>query len=376
MRVSRKNILVVVGTRPEAIKIAPVLGALKHFSDKVAVEVCVTRQHSELLDPVLDLFRIHAAYDLALMKPNQSLADLTSRALLALDGVYESFKPAVVVVQGDTTTALAASLSAFYRKLPVAHVEAGLRTKDLAAPWPEELNRRLTAVMASIHFAPTERARQNLLREGIAGESIHVTGNTAVDAILGMAQRLRSEDSLRSELGRRFGFLDEKRQLILVTGHRRESFGGGFERICTALARLSRRTDVQIVYPVHLNPNVREPVFRVLGKHENVHLIEPVDYLAFAYLMTRSHFILSDSGGVQEEAPSLGKPVLVMREVTERQEAVDAGVVRLVGTDVERIVSGAERLLDNAGEYRSMARGINPFGDGRAAERIAGILSQ
>lgn len=376
MRLSHKRILIVAGTRPEAIKIAPVLRALQAAAGKVEVEVCVTRQHSELLDPVLELFQIRPAFDLALMKPNQGLAELTSRALLALDGVYDTFKPAVVMVQGDTTTAMAASLSAFYRRVPVAHIEAGLRTADLMAPWPEELNRRLTGVIAQIHFAPTERARQNLLREGVEKERIHVTGNTAVDAILGVAQRLRSDEGLRAQLDRRFGFLDANRRLILVTGHRRESFGGGFERICAALALLSRRLDVQIVYPVHLNPNVRGPVHRILGEHANVHLIEPVDYLAFTYLMMRSHVIVSDSGGVQEEAPSLGKPVLVMRDVTERQEGVEAGVVRLVGTDVGRIVAGTERLLDDAADYAAMSRGVNPFGDGHAAERIAGVLCQ
>jgi len=376
MRLDRRKILIVVGTRPEAIKIAPVLRALRGAGRAAEVEVCVTRQHSELLDPVLELFGIRPAFDLALMKPNQGLADLTSRALVALDEVYTSFSPTVVVVQGDTTTALAASLSAFYRRVPVAHVEAGLRTADLMAPWPEELNRRLTGVMASIHFAPTKRARQNLLREGVAAEHIHVTGNTAVDAILSVVERLRSEAELRAQLERKFSFLDPQRRLILVTGHRRESFGGGFERICTALAALSRRADVQIVYPVHLNPNVRGPVFGILGSLRNVHLIEPVDYLAFAYLMMRCHHIISDSGGVQEEAPSLAKPVLVMRDVTERQEAVEAGVVRLVGTDVAHIVGGSERLLDDAADYATMARGVNPFGDGRAAERIASILAQ
>lgn len=376
MRLARKKILVVVGTRPEAIKIAPLLRALQGTVPQAEVEVCATRQHSELLDPALELFQIRPGFDLALMKPNQSLADLTSRALVALDGVYESFKPAVVVVQGDTTTAMAASLAAFYRRVPVAHVEAGLRTADLMAPWPEELNRRLTGTLASVHFAPTERARQNLLREGVENERIHVTGNTAVDAILSIVGRLRNENGLREQLERRFSFLDTQRRLILVTGHRRESFGEGFERICAALARLARRPDVQIVYPVHLNPNVREPVFGVLGGHENVKLIEPVDYLAFAYLMMRSYLIISDSGGVQEEAPSLAKPVLIMRDVTERPEAVEAGVARLVGTEVGRIVAGAERLLDDAADYASMAKGVNPFGDGHAAERIASVLSR
>lgn len=370
-----KRILLVIGTRPEAIKMAPVLEALRRSRGAAEVAVCATRQHSELLDPVLELFRIRPEFDLALMRPNQSLADLTAAAVVALDGVYRSFSPSVVVVQGDTTTAFTASLAAFYRRIPVAHVEAGLRTADLLAPWPEELNRRLTGVIASVHFAPTERARQNLLREGVAAERIHVTGNTAVDAILGIARRLESEAGLRDRLDRDYAFLDPKRRLILVTGHRRENMDGGFQRICAALERLSRRADVQIVYPVHLNPNVREPVFGLLGGRANIHLVEPVDYLAFAYLMMRSTLIISDSGGVQEEAPSLRKPVLVMRDVTERQEAVESGAVRLVGTDAERIVAGAERLLDDARDYASMARGVNPFGDGRAAERIAAVLS-
>jgi UDP-N-acetylglucosamine 2-epimerase (non-hydrolysing) len=369
-----RNILIVAGTRPEAIKIAPLLPALGAYRDRVHTEVCVTRQHVELLDPVLKQFDIRPRFDLALMRPNQTLAELTGRALTGLDSVYAEFDPSVVVVQGDTTTALTAALAAFYRRIPVAHVEAGLRTDDLAAPWPEELNRRLTGVMATIHFAPTERARDNLLREGVPPERVHVTGNTVVDALLGVVRDIRADRDLEASLAAKFPFLDARRRMILVTGHRRESFGGGFERICRALARLARRGDVQIVYPVHLNPNVREPVFGILGGLSNVHLVEPVDYLSFVWLMTRSHVIVSDSGGVQEEAPSLGKPVLVMRDVTERQEAVDAGVVRLVGTNVDTIVSEASRLLDDAAEYAKMARAVNPFGDGRAAERIARIL--
>lgn len=368
-----KRILVVIGTRPEAIKLAPVLDAFRRRS--LTAEVCITRQHSELLDPVLELFAIRPKFDLALMRPNQSLASLTSNALSSMDELLQSFAPSTVMVQGDTTTAFAATLAAFYRRIPVAHVEAGLRTADLTAPWPEELNRRLTGVMAELHFAPTPRARENLLREGVRESCIHVTGNTAVDAILGIVRRLQDEPALRERLDREYRFLDAARRLILVTGHRRESMGGGFERICTALAQLARRSDVQIVYPVHLNPNVRGPVFALLGGHANIRLIEPVDYLAFAYLMMRSHLIISDSGGVQEEAPSLKKPVLVMRDVTERQEAVESGAVRLVGTDVERIVSGANRLLDDARDYASMTRGDNPFGDGRAAERIAAVLA-
>ena len=372
----RKKILIVVGTRPEAIKIAPLLSVLQRSTVEMDVEVCVTRQHSELLDPVLQLFGIRPAFDLALTKPNQSLGELTARALMSLQSVYDSFKPTVVVVHGDTTTTLTASLSAFYNKIPVAHVEAGLRTSDLMAPWPEELNRRLTGVIASLHFAPTERARKNLLREGVAQERIYVTGNTVVDAFMSIVQRLQSESGLVAQLNETFNFLDPNRRVILVTGHRRENFGDGFERICAALAELSQRSDVQIVYPVHLNPNVREPVFGVLGRCKNVHLIEPVDYLSFVYLMMRSHIIISDSGGVQEEAPSLGKPVLVMREVTERQEAIEAGVVRLVGTDVRRIVTNAASLLDDAADYASMSLGVNPFGDGHAAEKIARILAE
>jgi UDP-N-acetylglucosamine 2-epimerase (non-hydrolysing) len=368
------KILVVIGTRPEAIKLAPLLDALHSYASSATIEVCVTRQHSELLDPVLDLFKITPHYDLGLMRPNQSLGELTARALTGLDGVYTASQPTVVVVQGDTTTAMSASLAAFYRRVPIAHVEAGLRTVDLNAPWPEELNRRLTGVMAAMHFAPTDRARQNLLREGVAPDAIHMTGNTAVDAILAIVARLRDDDALRRQVADQFGFLDARRRLILVTGHRRENFGGGFERVCAALSQLARRDDIQIVYPVHLNPNVRQPVFNHLGGRSNVHLIEPVDYLSFAYLMMRCHLILSDSGGVQEEAPSLAKPLLIMRDVTERQEGIEAGVAKLVGTDPERIVGAAGRLLDDLAYYRSMAPGVNPFGDGLAAKRIAAVL--
>lgn len=371
-----KKILVVVGTRPEAIKISPILPALARYRDRVTVEVCVTRQHSELLDPVLEIFDIRPGYDLALMRPGQSLADLTARALTGIESVCRDFNPSIVVVHGDTTTTLAASLAAFYNKIPVAHVEAGLRTSDLMAPWPEELNRRLASAMATIHFAPTDRARLNLLKEGVAEAQVFVTGNTVIDALLGVVARIQSDAVLQTELKNNFPFLSEQRRLLLVTGHRRENFGGGFERICEALANLAKRPDVQIVYPVHLNPQVRRPVFGILGGLDNLHLIEPVDYLSFVYLMMRSYLIISDSGGVQEEAPSLGKPVLVMRDVTERQEALDAGVVKLVGTDVDRIVSAATDLLDDETRYAGMSRKINPFGDGHAADRIARVLAE
>jgi len=369
----KPRILVVFGTRPEAIKMAPVVKAL---SGEPAVEsqVCVTAQHREMLDQVLDLFAIRPGYDLNLMKKNQALHELTANILLGLRPILTEYRPDWLVVHGDTTTTMAASLAAFYEKVPVAHVEAGLRTGNMMAPWPEEMNRRLAGAIARLHFAPTEKAAANLRAEGTAPESILVTGNTVVDALLEVAERVRSQDDLRTSLGARFPFLDPDarpgEKLILVTGHRRESFGQGFENICTALARLARREDVRIVYPVHLNPNVQGPVNRLLGENPRVHLIEPQDYLPFVYLMDRSYLIITDSGGIQEEAPSLGKPVLVMRDTTERPEAVEAGTVRLVGTDVEKIVSEAGQLLDDQSHYQTMARAHNPYGDGRAAGRI------
>lgn len=367
------KVLTVFGTRPEAIKMAPVVQAL---ADDVQIEarVCVTAQHRQMLDQVLELFRIRPDFDLDLMKPGQDLSDITSNVLLGMRRVYAEWRPDIVLVHGDTTTTLAASLSAYYARLRVGHVEAGLRTQNKYSPWPEEMNRRLTGAMADIHFAPTEGSRANLLREGVPEASIHITGNTVIDALLGVVAHIRGDASLKQRFEAQFDFLDPARRLILVTGHRRENFGSGFESICVALREIASRDDVQVVYPVHLNPNVQEPVRRILSGLPNVHLIEPLDYLPFVYLMDRCAILITDSGGIQEEAPSLGKPVLVMRDTTERPEAVDAGTVKLVGTDHPTIVRETMRLLDDASAYEAMARAHNPYGDGRAAARIRDIL--
>jgi UDP-N-acetylglucosamine 2-epimerase (non-hydrolysing) len=376
MNGTKAKVLLAFGTRPEAIKMAPLVKRLQR-EPGVECLVCVTGQHREMLDQVLKLFDIRPDYDLNVMKRGQDLYDVTTTILAGMREVLDRAKPDIVLVHGDTTTTLAVTLASFYRRIPVAHVEAGLRTGNLLSPWPEEANRKLTGALASRHFAPTERARQNLLAEGVCDETIVVTGNTVIDALLHVRERLASDDDLRRDAQRALPALDAARRLILVTGHRRESFGDGFERICTALARLARGyPEVDIVYPVHLNPSVREPVNRLLTGIENIHLVDPLDYLPFVSLMDRAYLILTDSGGVQEEAPSLGKPVLVMRDTTERQEAIDAGVVRLVGTDVEAIVSGVTQLLESDELYRSMSRGENPYGDGRACERIVRTLTR
>ena len=368
------KVLTVFGTRPEAIKMAPLVHALAkdpHFEAKV----CVTAQHREMLDQVLKLFSIVPEYDLNIMQPGQGLTEITCRILEGLKPVLESFKPDVVLVHGDTTTTMAASLAAFYQRIPVGHVEAGLRTGDLSSPWPEEGNRTLTGHLATYHFAPTETSRQNLLRENIADNRIAVTGNTVIDALFWVRDRVLSDEALRNELTQRYPFLANGKKMILVTGHRRESFGRGFEQICHALAEIAANNpDVQIVYPVHLNPNVSEPVKRILGHVENVMLIEPQDYLPFVWLMNRAWLILTDSGGIQEEAPSLGKPVLVMRDMTERPEAVSAGTVCLVGTDSQRIVNEVTRLLQDESAYQAMSRAHNPYGDGQAWHRILSAL--
>lgn len=369
-----KKVMAVFGTRPEAIKMAPVVKEIAG-SNRLTCTVCVTAQHREMLDQVLKLFNITADYDLDVMRPGQDLTDVTTAVLNGLRGVLRKAKPDLVIVHGDTTTTLAASLAAYYERIPVGHVEAGLRTGDIYAPWPEEINRKITGIIARLHFAPTERARQNLLHEGISQERITVTGNTVIDALLEVVQRLRSESHLADCMRSRFQFLQPDKRLILVTGHRRESFGEGFERICSALSIISARDDIQIVYPVHLNPNVKKPVEKNLDNNPRIFLIEPQDYLPFVYLMDRSHIILTDSGGVQEEGPSLGKPVLVMRETTERPEAVEAGTVRMVGTDVDEIVSNILTLLDNMPAYHAMSRAHNPYGDGNAARRIVKTLS-
>jgi UDP-N-acetylglucosamine 2-epimerase (non-hydrolysing) len=375
------KILSVFGTRPEAIKMAPVIGALGR-APGIHSMICVTAQHRSMLDQVIALFDLRPDFDLNLMAANQGLTHITSAVLEGLEPILRAAKPDRVLVHGDTTTTLVA---AFYGDVPVGHVEAGLRTGDMKAPWPEEMNRRLADAVCDLHFAPTEGARANLLKEGIAPSGIHVTGNTVIDALMQIAQRLKSDAKLVESVKRSLPPLDAEHRLILVTGHRRESFGGGFERICTALRRLAdERADIEIVYPVHLNPNVKEPVTRLLGNHARIRLVEPLDYLPFVYLMTRCHLIITDSGGIQEEAPALGKPVLVMRDVTERPEAIAAGTVKLVGTDIERIVAEAGRLLDDEAAYQAMAHARNPFamaharnpfGDGTAADRIVRVIA-
>ncbi len=366
-----RRILIVFGTRPEAIKLCPLVRRLEQSPAHFEVRVCVTAQHRSMLDQVLKAFGVEPHHDLNIMLPGQTLGELTSRAVAALEPVIAAEKPDLVVVQGDTTTTFCAALAGFYARVPVAHVEAGLRTGDRLQPYPEEINRVLTTRLADLHFAATEQAAANLRADGVAGDAIFVTGNTVIDAVLYIRDSLEHGRLARPE----WRFLDPGRKLILVTAHRRESFGDGFERICEALGALAARPDVQIVYPVHSNPNVQEPVRRLLNGRSNVRLLEPLEYVAFVDLMMRSNLILSDSGGVQEEAPSLGKPVLVMREKTERPEAVAAGTVRLVGTDASKIVGEATRLLDDPEHYRQMSRRHNPYGDGRACERIAEVLA-
>lgn len=368
------KILTVFGTRPEAIKMAPLALALK-ADERFDARVCVTAQHREMLDQVLDLFQLTPEYDLNLMKPGQDLTDVTNGILTGLKPILSDFKPDIILVHGDTATTFSASLAAYYQQIPVGHVEAGLRTGNIYSPWPEEGNRKLTGAIAAIHFAPTDTSKDNLLREGVAENTIIVTGNTVIDALLQVVNKFDSEPELSSQLGQQFSFLDSQKKMILVTGHRRESFGGGFERICQALAQTAEaHPEVQIVYPVHLNPNVQEPVNRLLASHDNIHLIAPQEYLPFVYLMNRANIILTDSGGIQEEAPSLGKPVLVMRDTTERPEAVAAGTVKLVGTNVEVITEQLSLLLENEQAYREMSRAHNPYGDGLACARIADFL--
>ncbi len=370
-----KKILLVFGTRPEAIKMAPLVKAFQDNKDKFNAKVCVTAQHREMLDQVLELFDIVPDYDLDLMKAGQSLNDVTSGVLLGLKPVLQEFKPDVVLVHGDTATTFAASLAAYYEQISVGHVEAGLRTGNIYSPWPEEANRKMTGALTQFHFAPTELSKQNLLAEGYPENTITVTGNTVIDALLMMKGKIEQDESLQSSLAEQFQFLDESKKLILVTGHRRESFGGGFERICEALVLTAKKhPNVQIVYPMHLNPNVREPVNRILNNIENIFLIEPQQYLPFIYLMNCAFIMLTDSGGIQEEAPSLGKPVLVMRDTTERPEAVSAGTVKLVGTDVKAITSSLSELLDNEESYQAMSFAHNPYGDGKACQRILDVL--
>jgi len=380
------KILSIFGTRPEAIKMAPVIKELERHPERFSSRVCVTAQHREMLDQVLVLFGIMPDYDLDIMRPGQDLFDITCNVLQGLKRVLEEERPDIVLVHGDTTTTMAASLAAYYLRIPIGHVEAGLRTHNKFAPFPEEINRHVTGVLSDLHFAPTFWARENLLREGVDSAAIHITGNTVIDALLAVVEKVRQPEYtaeivayLRTCLPANSATLtSQSSRVILVTGHRRENFGTGFENICLGLSDIAEAyPSVEIVYPVHLNPNVQEPVKRILGTGnlKNVHLIEPVDYLPFVWLMDRSHLIITDSGGVQEEAPSLGKPVLVLRETTERPEAVEAGTVRLVGTNRDRIVTETRRLLEDAEAYKSMSMAHNPYGVGNAAKLIANALA-
>lgn len=372
-----KKVLLVFGTRPEAIKMAPLV---KAFEKENAIEsrVCVTAQHREMLDQVLDMFDIKPDYDLNLMKPGQDLYDITANVLLGMKSVLAEFQPDLVLVHGDTTTTCATSLSAFYQKIKIGHVEAGLRTGDIYSPWPEEANRQITGILANYHFAPTETSKNNLLKENKNKNDIIVSGNTVIDALLLALEKIEKNEELKNKILDNINLqykLKEDRKIILVTGHRRENFGQGFINICEALKTIAiNNPDIDIVYPVHLNPNVQRPVKEILSKTSNVHLIEPLQYEAFIYMMNQSYFIITDSGGVQEEAPSLGKPVLVMRDTTERPEAVEAGTVKLVGTNKEIIIKEAQKLLDDKTEYEMMSKAHNPYGDGKACEKIVEFI--
>lgn len=373
-----KKILIVFGTRPEAIKMAPLIKVFKNKISHFDTQVCVTAQHRKMLDQVLDIFEIIPDYDLNIMKPGQDLYDVTSNILLKLKPILEGFKPDLVLVHGDTATTFATTLACYYQKIKIGHVEAGLRTGDLYSPWPEEGNRRLTSILTNYHFSPTENSRKNLIKEGLDESSIFITGNTVIDALKLVVSRIATDKTLELSIQKKIlqsGFKDLNSKFILVTGHRRENFGQGFLNICEALKVLAKNNpDINILYPVHLNPNVRLPVNKLLSNVENIKLVEPYQYEEFVYLMNQSYLILTDSGGIQEEAPSLGKPVLVMRDTTERPEALEAGTVKLVGCEKENIVKEVQRLLDNRDEYQRMSRASNPYGDGSASINILNIL--
>ncbi|WP_180178799.1 non-hydrolyzing UDP-N-acetylglucosamine 2-epimerase [Acinetobacter sp. YH01013] len=373
----KKKVLLVFGTRPEAIKMAPLALQLKQQEGGFETKVCVTGQHRQMLDQVLELFNLTPDYDLNLMKPGQTLSDITSGVLKGLEQVFAEWTPDVVLVHGDTATTFAASLAAYYHKIAVGHVEAGLRTGDIYSPWPEEANRKLTGALTTYHFAPTQSSYNNLIKENIDPKNITITGNTVIDALLTVKEKVETDRAVIAQFEQQFNFLDSTKKLILVTGHRRENFGQGFLNICTALANIAKQyPDVQIVYPVHLNPNVQKPVNELLSGISNIYLIAPQDYLPFVYLMNRSYLILTDSGGIQEEAPSLGKPVLVMRDTTERPEAVEAGTVKLVGTDAALIQQSVIELLENTEIYETMAAAHNPYGDGTASQQIIRALNK
>jgi UDP-N-acetylglucosamine 2-epimerase (non-hydrolysing) len=376
-----RKILIVFGTRPEAIKMAPLVKEFKKHPDSFETKVCVTAQHREMLDQVLDLFDIIPDYDLDIMKPGQDLYDVTSNVLLGMKPVLTDFKPDIVFVHGDTSTTFAASLAAFYQQISVAHIEAGLRTGNIYSPWPEEANRQLTTQITAYHFAPTATSKANLLKENVYEHNIAVTGNTVIDALFLALEKIKSSKQLESDIVNRLATLgyrlEKDKKIILVTGHRRENHGQGFINICTALKDIAlSNPTIDIVYPVHLNPNVQKPVKELLSDVENIHLIEPLQYEQFIYMMDKSYFIITDSGGVQEEAPSLGKPVLVMRDTTERPEALDAGTVKLVGTDSGLIIKEAQELIDNTEAYERMSRASNPYGDGNACQKIINFLEK
>lgn len=379
-----KTILLIFGTRPEAIKMAPLVKEFQRYSDDYKTVVCVTGQHREMLDQVLQIFEIKPDYDLNIMKQGQDLYDVTARVLVGLRDVLKAVSPDVVLVHGDTTTSMAAALAAFYQQIPVGHVEAGLRTHNIYSPWPEEINRQLTGRIATYHFAPTPLSRQNLLNEGVEPAHIHVTGNTVIDALYWVVDRIKSDGALSQTLSEELlhsGYdvnrLSQGKKLVLTTGHRRENFGDGFIRICKAIKTLVEQyPEVDFVYPMHLNPNVRKPIHEAFDgrSYDNMYFIEPLEYLSFVYLMEKSTIVLTDSGGIQEEAPGLGKPVLVMRDTTERPEALEAGTVKLVGTDYDKIVGEVSRLIDDPLYYKTMSEAVNPYGDGKACERIVELL--
>jgi UDP-N-acetylglucosamine 2-epimerase len=367
-------VLIVLGTRPEAIKLAPVIRALR-ASDRFEAVVCATGQHREMLDQVLRVFAIDVDHDLDVMQPNQTLPNLTGQLLQRVTSVITEVEPDIVMVQGDTTTAMAAAMAAFYARVPVAHLEAGLRSDDMRSPWPEEMNRRVVTIVTGLHLAPTERARTRLLAEGVADTDVVVTGNTVIDALLQTVEAIDRHAEFEADLAGHFPALDPSRRLILVTSHRRENWGNGLRNICDAIVRVSEGHDVDVLYPVHLNPNVKDAVMRLLGGRPRVHLTAPLGYLDFVWALRRCHLVVTDSGGVQEEAPSLGKPVLVVRDTTERPEGIEAGVARLVGTDADAITAAVHELLVDEERYRAMARRANPYGDGLASRRIVDDLA-
>ena len=376
-----KKVLIVFGTRPEAIKMAPLVLAFQQESETIKTKVCVTAQHRQMLDQVLDIFGIVPEYDLDIMKPEQDLYDITSNILLGMKTVLSEYKPDIVFVHGDTTTTIATALSAFYQKIPVAHVEAGLRTGNIYSPWPEEANRKLTSQITKYNFAPTQISKENLLNENVPKEDIYVTGNTVIDALFWVLEKIEQTESLKQTLldtiKKEFPAVEDGARIVLITGHRRENFGQGFLNICTAIKYLAQKhPDVNFVYPVHLNPNVQKPVLELLSGMKNIYLISPLEYESFVYLMSKTYLILTDSGGIQEEAPSLGKPVLVMRDTTERPEALEAGTVKLVGTDIKQIEEETSKLLTDTVCYNKMSQASNPYGDGMACQKIVNIIKE